>query len=97
MHWLDHVFAEPKSGIQYEQISEVFGGPQVTSCMDTNIAFEQGKPPCIPLIILDFSFNHYLYVKFNCALGLYELSDTIDALWLPSWLSLIILLAILRH
>jgi hypothetical protein len=53
-----------------EQAQQEYGGLQATSCVDTNIAFEQGKPWCIPPIILDFSFNHYLCVKFDGALGL---------------------------
>jgi hypothetical protein len=32
------------------------GGPQVTSCVDTNIAFEQGKPGASHPI-LDFYFE----------------------------------------
>jgi hypothetical protein len=39
---VDH--AEPKSEIQEEQVRTEYGGPQATSCVDTNIAFEQGKP-----------------------------------------------------
>jgi hypothetical protein len=38
--------------------------------LGTNIVFEQGKPRCIPQIILDFSFNHYLYAMLDCALSL---------------------------
>jgi hypothetical protein len=37
---------EPESEIQGCK-SVRCGGPQVTSCVDTNIAFEQGKPRCI--------------------------------------------------
>jgi hypothetical protein len=40
MHMLDHVQAEPESKVQEKQVPEVFKGPQVTSCMDTNIAYE---------------------------------------------------------
>jgi hypothetical protein len=36
----------------------------------TNTELAQGKPWCIPPIILIFSFNHYLYVKIDCALNL---------------------------
>jgi hypothetical protein len=49
-----------------------------------NISFEQGKPWCIPPIILGFSFNCYLYVKLDFAFSLLELVDTIVALCLPS-------------
>jgi hypothetical protein len=80
MHMLDHVQAEPNSEVQEQQVPEVFDSPHATSCMNTNIAFEQGKSRCIPPIILGFPFNHYFYVKFDCALDLYKLSDTIDAL-----------------
>jgi hypothetical protein len=44
-----------------------FGDPQVTSCVDSSIAFEQGKLWCIPPIIIDFSFNLYNYVLLDCA------------------------------
>jgi hypothetical protein len=59
---LDCALVEPESEIQKEQSSGEYGGPQATCCVDTNIAFEQGKPRCIPAIIIAFSFNHYLYV-----------------------------------
>jgi hypothetical protein len=42
---LNHV--EPKSEIQAEQVQKEYGGPQMTSCMDTNQALDQGKPRCI--------------------------------------------------
>jgi hypothetical protein len=45
MHTLD--YAEPKLEIQEEKVQKEYGGPQVTSYMDTNIALEQGKPRCI--------------------------------------------------
>jgi hypothetical protein len=96
MHTVDHVQAEPELGVQKEQVSEVSESPQATSCMDTNLALDKDKPRCIPPIILSFSFNHYLHVKFDCSLGLEELSDTLNALWLPSRLPLITLLEILR-
>jgi hypothetical protein len=47
MHTLDHVQEEPKSGVQEEQVSEVFEGPQATSYVDTNLPLDQGKPRCI--------------------------------------------------
>jgi hypothetical protein len=65
LHTLDHVQVESESEVQKEQVPEVFEGPQATSCMDTNIDFEQGKPRCIPPIILVFSFNHYLYARLG--------------------------------
>jgi hypothetical protein len=57
MHALYHVQAEPESGVQEEQVSEVFEDPQATSCVDTNIAFEQGKPRCITPLYLTFVSN----------------------------------------
>jgi hypothetical protein len=54
MHTLDHVQAEPETEIQEKQAPKVFEGLQVSSVVNTNIAFEQGKPRCISLIILDF-------------------------------------------
>jgi hypothetical protein len=48
-------------------MSGKYGGPQASSGEDTNTALDQGKPPCIPLIILDFSFNYYLYVMLDYA------------------------------
>jgi hypothetical protein len=56
MHMLDHVQAELESGVQEEQVSEVFEGQQATSYVDTNIPFEQGKTRCITPI-LDFYFK----------------------------------------
>jgi hypothetical protein len=46
MHSLDHVHEEPESEVQTEQF-------QVE---ETNTEFDQGKPRCIPPIIVDFSF-----------------------------------------
>jgi hypothetical protein len=82
MHVLDHVQVEPKSEVQEEQVSEEFEGPQETSCMDTNISFEQGKPLCIPPIILGFSFNHYIYDMRECALSYKNCVGIIVTLWL---------------
>jgi hypothetical protein len=42
---LDHV--ESKSEIQVEQVQKEYGGTQVTSCVDTNLALDQSKPRCI--------------------------------------------------
>jgi hypothetical protein len=41
---LDHVHVEPKSEIQKEQSLGECGGPQVTSCMYTNLTLDQDKP-----------------------------------------------------
>jgi hypothetical protein len=35
---------------------------------------------CIPPTFLDFLFKSLLYSKLDCALSLYELIDTVDAL-----------------
>jgi hypothetical protein len=39
--------AEPKSEVQVEQAQKAYDGPQVTSCVDTNIDLDQGKARCI--------------------------------------------------
>jgi hypothetical protein len=54
MHTLDHVQAELESDVQEEQVLEVFEGPQATSCIDTNIAFKQGKPGASHQLSLTF-------------------------------------------
>jgi hypothetical protein len=41
---LDHVHVEPKSEIQKGQSLGECGGPQVTSCMYTNLTLDQDKP-----------------------------------------------------
>jgi hypothetical protein len=38
---IDHV--EPESEIQEEQSLGEYGGSQATSCVDTNLALDQGK------------------------------------------------------
>jgi hypothetical protein len=40
MHTLDHMQVELESEVQEEQVLEVFEGPQATSFVNTNIAFE---------------------------------------------------------
>jgi hypothetical protein len=80
-----------------EQVHEVLGVPQAPSCVGANIVCEQGKTQCIPQRILVFYFESLHYAKFDCALSLYELIGTLVALCLPSSLSLITLLAIVRH
>jgi hypothetical protein len=81
MDMLDHVQTESKSEVPEEQVSEMFKGPQMTNCVDTNIAFEQDKLRCIPLIILGFSFNHCHYDMLECALSYRNCVGTIVALW----------------
>jgi hypothetical protein len=39
---VDH--AEQKLEVQVEQVQKAYGCPQVTSCVDTNLALDQGKP-----------------------------------------------------
>jgi hypothetical protein len=57
--------AEPKTKIQAEQVQGVFGGPQASSGDDTILALDQGKPWCIPPIVLGFYFNLYNYVLLD--------------------------------
>jgi hypothetical protein len=47
MHIIDIDRAESKMEVQVEQVQKVYGGPQATSCMDTNLDLDQGKPRCI--------------------------------------------------
>jgi hypothetical protein len=54
-------YAEPET----EELTE-----QAPAEASTNLDLAQGKPRCIPLMILDFSLNHYLCVKIDCALNL---------------------------
>jgi hypothetical protein len=63
MHILDHVHAEPKLEVHEEQVLEVFERPQAIRCVDTNIAFEQGKPQYIPPYSLTFIFNYYFMLS----------------------------------
>jgi hypothetical protein len=46
---IDHVHVEPKSEIQEEQSLGECECPQAISCVDTNLALDQGKPD---------AFNH---------------------------------------
>jgi hypothetical protein len=57
MYMLGHVQMVSVSEVQEEQVPEVLEGLQVISCRDTNIAFEQGKPQCIPPHSLTFPFE----------------------------------------
>jgi hypothetical protein len=43
-YMLDCTLAEAESEIQEQQTSSEFSGPQATSCVDTNLALDQGKP-----------------------------------------------------
>jgi hypothetical protein len=71
---------EPKSEVQEEQSSVEYGGPQATSCVDTNLALDQGKPRCIPPKSLSFVFESLFIILYAYALCLYELYGTVDAL-----------------
>jgi hypothetical protein len=62
---LDH--AEPKSEIQAEQVQKKYGDPQAPSVRILTLLLGQGKPRCIPPIILGFSFNFYNYVLLDYA------------------------------
>jgi hypothetical protein len=53
IHLLDHVHEEPESEVQVEEVQ----------AEETNTDLDQGKPRCIPQIILDFDFNHYLMLR----------------------------------
>jgi hypothetical protein len=46
------------------------GGPQATSCVDTNLTLDQGKPRCIKPILLVFYFESYFIFYYDCALSL---------------------------
>jgi hypothetical protein len=65
---VDH--AEPKSKIQAEQVQNEYDGPQVSSCMDTNLDLNQGKPWCINQWSLSFTFESYFMLLYDCALSL---------------------------
>jgi hypothetical protein len=73
MRTLDHVQVEPELEIQEDAV--------VHKCQVSRSAFfYQDKPRCIPPIIFDFSFNHYLYIKIDCALSLLDLVETVVTL-----------------
>jgi hypothetical protein len=82
MHTLVCDLVEPELEIQEEQSLCKYGGPQVTIYMDTILALDQGKPWCIPPIILVLSFNHYNYVMLDCALIYRNYDSIVVALWL---------------
>jgi hypothetical protein len=54
MHTIDIDRTELKTEVQVEQVQKAYGGPQVTRCMDTNLALDQGKPQCITALSLTF-------------------------------------------
>jgi hypothetical protein len=60
---------KPESEFQAEQVRWVFGGPQASSCEDTNLALNQGKPQCIPPKSLSFIFETLFVILFDCALS----------------------------
>jgi hypothetical protein len=70
MYSLERVFTELESEVQEEQYPGGVQGSQVPSFVDSNSFPKQDNPRCITPILLGFSFNHYLYVKINCALTL---------------------------
>jgi hypothetical protein len=47
MNAIDIHHAESKMKVQVEQVQKAYGGPQEISCVDTNLALNQGKPWCI--------------------------------------------------
>jgi hypothetical protein len=55
---VDHM--EPKTEDQAEQVQWVFRDPQVSSCEDTNITYDQGKLRCIQPTSLSFVYLLYL-------------------------------------
>jgi hypothetical protein len=56
---VDHV--EPESEFQVEQVQWVFGGPQASSCQDTNIVVIKSSSGASPPI-LDFCFWINIFV-----------------------------------
>jgi NAD-dependent SIR2 family protein deacetylase len=58
MHTIDIDHAEEKMEVQLEQVQKAHGGPQAISCVDTNLALDQGKPWCI-------TPNHWLLFWTN--------------------------------
>jgi hypothetical protein len=71
---------KPKTKIQATQVQWRIEGPQASSDEDTNLVFDQEKPRCIPSKSLSFMFKTLFIILFACALSLYELYDTVDAL-----------------
>jgi hypothetical protein len=52
---VDH--AEPKTGIQMEQVQWVFGGPQAPSVIDANIFVIKASPDAFNQYSLSFYFK----------------------------------------
>jgi hypothetical protein len=75
---VDHV--EPNPEIQAEQVQWMFGGPQASSCEDTNLALNEGKPRCIPQTSLSFIFETLFIILFDSALSLQDLYGIVGAL-----------------
>jgi hypothetical protein len=46
-----------ESKVQVEQVQKEHGAPQATSCVDTNISFEQGNPDAFNQYSLSFILN----------------------------------------
>jgi hypothetical protein len=67
------------------------GDPEATSCVNTNLALDQGKPRCIKPPSLWFVYLHILFMILDCALGCRSWIDTLVALRLLSDLSLLTL------
>jgi hypothetical protein len=57
MHTIDIDRAESETEVQVEQVRKAYGGPQVISCVDTNLALDQDKPQCITPLYLTFVLN----------------------------------------
>jgi hypothetical protein len=71
MHSLESIYKEAESKVQEEQDLE-YDGPQASSCEEANIPFflRKASPGASYQYSLTFLFNHYLYVKLDCTLGL---------------------------
>jgi hypothetical protein len=80
--------------VRAEQVQRVFGGLQASSGEDTNLALDQGKPRCILPKFLSFIFKTLFIILSACALSLYELYDTIDALRF-SFLIILVIIALI--
>jgi hypothetical protein len=47
MHTIDIDRVELKTEVQVKQVQKVYSGRQATTCVDTILALDQGKPWCI--------------------------------------------------
>jgi hypothetical protein len=63
---VDH--AEPESEFEAEQVQGMFGGPQASSCEDTNI-FVIKTSLMHPTLSLSFVYLYILFMILECALG----------------------------